>query len=259
MQALFGSKKGFSALLEPDKADLMVSKGEEGLFIPDNVNGEGPMASSEKEKKEKDEREAAREALLEDVVRFPYSATQDRYGRLGWSFYKGNQVRDRMVQEGWIKVRTIKRPDGMVKVFELTEPGKEQAERSGLKVERTWRKGGLEHGYWVNEIAHFLKKQGFAVKVEKALGMGKSVDLEARRGGRKIAIEVETGKSDAVSNIRKDLEAGYDRIMVVCLGGVLKEKIMEQVRGVERAGKERVLIVSLKEAMNPDLNKVLTA
>jgi hypothetical protein len=66
---------------------------------------------------------------------------------MGWSFYKGNKVRDRMVKDGWIRVKTIKRPDGMVKVFELMEKGKDKAERLGLKVERTWRKGGLEHGY----------------------------------------------------------------------------------------------------------------
>lgn len=147
----------------------------------------------------------------------------------------------------------------MVKVFGLTDKGMDEAGRTGLKVERTWRKGGLEHGYWVQEITSFLRRQGFAVQVEKGLGKGKSVDLEARRDGKRIALEVETGKSDAISNIRKALEAGYDRVLVVCLDGVLKEKVMEQVRGFEPAGKERLFIVGLKEMLHLDFSEGLTA
>jgi hypothetical protein len=259
MQGLFGSKKDFSHLPEPNRDDLIASKDKEGLFVPDGFSREGSMASSEKEKKENDEEEGAREALLGDIVRFPYSSTQERYGRLGWNFYKGNRIRDRMVRDGWIQVRTIKRPDGMVKVFGLTDKGMDEAGRTGLKVERTWRKGGLEHGYWVQEITSFLRRQGFAVQVEKGLGKGKSVDLEARRDGKRIALEVETGKSDAISNIRKALEAGYDRVLVVCLDGVLKEKVMEQVRGFEPAGKERLFIVGLKEMLHLDFSEGLTA
>ena len=40
-----------------------------------------------------------------------------------------------------------------------------------------------------------------------------------------IAIEIETGKSDAIRNIRKDLKAGFDRVVVACLDPKLKEKI----------------------------------
>ena len=252
-------KEAAPCSLEAKKTNLAGSKASEDLIKPGGFDSAGSRPSRSGEKKEKDKEEAAREALLEDIVRIPYSSTQERYRRLGWSFYKGNRIRDRMVKEGWIQVRAIKRPDGMVKVFELTEEGKDEVERSGFRVERTWRKGGLEHGYWVEEIAGLLRKQGFAVQAEKALGMGKSVDLEARREDRKIAVEVETGKSDAISNIRKDLEAGYDKILVVCLEGELKERILYQLEQINISGKDRVIVVNLKEALNVTTIKGLTA
>jgi len=252
-------KEGFSSVSGAKQVNMGGSKASEGSIDPGDINSAGSKPSRTTEKEEKDKERAAREALLEDIVRRPYSSTQERYRRLGWSFYKGNKVRDRMVEDGWIQVRTIKRPDGMVKVFELTEEGKDKGERLGLKVERTWRKGGLEHGYWVQEIKSLLREQGFAVQVEKGLGKGKSVDLEARREDRKIAIEVETGKSDAISNIRKDLEAGYDRVLVVCLEEGLKERTLGQMQKTDISRKERILLVNLKEALNVTAVKGLTA
>jgi len=36
----------------------------------------------------------------------------------------------------------------------------------------------------------------------------------AEKDGKRIAIEIETGKSDAVYNVRKDLEAGFGEVVV---------------------------------------------
>ena len=258
-QSSDGAKEEFNSFLEAKKVNQVGSKQKEGLINLININSGGSKPSQTGEKEEKTKEEAALEALLADIVRFPYSPAQDRYGRLGWNFYKGNKVRDRMVKDGCIQVRTIKRPDGMVKVFELTEEGKDRVERMGLKVERTWRKGGLEHGYWVNEMAGVLKMQGFAVKVEKGLGKGKSVDLEAQKNGKKMAVEVETGKSDALCNIRKDLDAGYDRILVVCLEEGLEERILNQMGQIALDGKERVFVTNIKDALGITTIKGLTA
>lgn len=252
-------KEDIPCSAEAKKTNSIAFKPSEGLTNSRLISSPGSEASQNPEKEEKDKERSAREALLEDIVRRPYSSTQDRYRRLGWSFYRGNRIRDWMVKEGWVMVRALKRPDGMVKVFELTEEGKGKAERLGHRVERTWRKGGLEHGYWVKEIKSLLREQGFAVQVEKGLGKGKSVDLEARREGKRIAVEVETGKSDAISNIRKDLEAGYDRILVVCLAEGLKKRIRHQMDEVDLGRKDLVLVADLKEALNVTYIKGLTA
>lgn len=41
------------------------------------------------------------------------------------------------------------------------------------------------------------------------------VDILAERPGERVAIEVETGKSDIGANLKKLREVGFDRIMVV--------------------------------------------
>ena len=41
------------------------------------------------------------------------------------------------------------------------------------------------------------------------------MDVLGRKGSEAIAIEVETGKSDVVSNVKKDLAAGFGRVVVV--------------------------------------------
>ena len=41
------------------------------------------------------------------------------------------------------------------------------------------------------------------------------MDLVATKGGKRIAIEIETGKSDEKENIRKCKEAGFDDFIVV--------------------------------------------
>lgn len=60
----------------------------------------------------------------------------------------------------------------------------------------------------------------------------------------------ETGKSDAISNIRKDLEAGYDMVLVVCLEDGLKGKILDQIKELGLDGKEQVTVVNLKQALD---------
>ena len=46
------------------------------------------------------------------------------------------------------------------------------------------------------------------------IGGGKAVDLVATKGKEHIAIEVETGKSDAQGNVRKCEEAGFHKVVV---------------------------------------------
>jgi hypothetical protein len=48
------------------------------------------------------------------------------------------------------------------------------------------------------------------------------------KDGKRIAIEIETGKSDSVYNIRKDLEAGFDEVISVALNNEIKEEIFAE-------------------------------
>ena len=91
------------------------------------------------------------------------------------------------------------------------------------------KKGSWEHEYWKYRIGEYYKKKGYKITYEYKISKGKSVDLVAEKDEKKIAIEIETGKSDVIYNIRKDLEAGFDEVISVALNSKIKEKIMSEL------------------------------
>ena len=56
---------------------------------------------------------------------------------------------------------------------------------------------------------------GYTVEEEVSIGDGKAVDLVATKDSKRIAIEVETGKSDVDENVRKCREAGFNIVNVL--------------------------------------------
>lgn len=55
------------------------------------------------------------------------------------------------------------------------------------------------------------------------------VDVVAKKDGEKIAIEIETGKSDFVRNIQQDLVAKYDKVLIVATDKSAFEKIEKTI------------------------------
>ena len=79
---------------------------------------------------------------------------------------------------------------------------------------RSWRHGGVEHLYWIKQVKKRLESRGYKVEEEFPIGNGETIDLAIIGKNKKIAIEIETGKSDAVRNIRKCLNAGFEVVSV---------------------------------------------
>lgn len=55
------------------------------------------------------------------------------------------------------------------------------------------------------------------------------MDLVAEKEGTRIAVEIETGKSDTIYNIRKDFEAGFDEVVVIVLNQALVNSLKESI------------------------------
>jgi len=75
------------------------------------------------------------------------------------------------------------------------------------------------------KYAQILKNKGFDITFEKSIGEGKSVDVVATKNKIRIAVEVETGRSDILSNINKCLQAEFDRIIVVAINEKIESKV----------------------------------
>jgi Type IV secretion-system coupling protein DNA-binding domain len=145
---------------------------------------------------------AREKELLHDVARQPISTITDRYARLGWNAKTGNAIKDALLDKGLATFDPVSTPTGQVKILSLTDRAREILERDGITLVRT-RHGGPEHEYWKFMIADRLRKRGFTVTEEFAVGGGKTVDLRAVRGEEHLFVEIETGRSDISANAAK--------------------------------------------------------
>ena len=75
----------------------------------------------------------------------------------------------------------------------------------------------LEHGYWVIKTASHFEKKGYEVAREHPIKGNGAIDVLAERPGRRIAVEIETGKSDIKANLAKTIGAGFDQVVLVAV------------------------------------------
>ena len=109
--------------------------------------------------------------------------------------------------------------------------------------------GSIVHEYWKRFYAQRFCEQGYQVELEVPRKSGR-VDIVAQKEDKKIAIEVETGKSDFLRNIRQDLLAKYDKILVVATGKTAFKRIEKQLIQARLLIAKRVEIV-LRDEFTP--------
>jgi DNA-binding MarR family transcriptional regulator len=221
--------KGIQTLYKKEETKSKVSMEEKGVLkaLPEEIRDIRLYSPSVKEKKKITPEEAK---LLQSIIDNPYTPIKERYRNLEMNSYKGNKIVNTLVQKGLIIRVRVKKPDSQIKLLKFTPEGEKVLRKLGYKIEKNWRKGSLEHCYWIEEIAKGLKKKGYKVEIEKPIGNGKTVDLAFEKDGERIAVEVETGKSDAIWNIQKDLKAGFDKVISVAIDRKVKEKIEKLIK-----------------------------
>ena len=69
------------------------------------------------------------------------------------------------------------------------------------------------------------------------------LDVVAKNESERIAIEIETGKSDFVRNVKQDLLAGYDKVLVVATGKKAFAKVERELAATGLLGLARVVLV----------------
>lgn len=184
--------------------------------------------------------------MLKDILKNQFSSTTERYHRLGLNAYQGNKIKAALDEKGLIEIKDVPVRTGRIKMFGLTEKAKEILSRIGINTNKTWRHGGLEHEYWKNRIARHLREFGYRVIEEYPIGGGRTIDLVAEKDKERIAIEIETGKSDAVHNMRRAMEAGFMKVICAALNHKVMEKIANQVimSDLPPEGETKVITVS---------------
>ena len=166
--------------------------------------------------------------LMDDVLARRDDGVRQRYLRLGMSAGQGQRLKERLIARGWLDTATV--PVGNSRKL-LLRPSKEAAELLGLGAGKG-RPESLVHEYWKHHYARLYSQRGYDVKLESSRHGGR-VDVLAIRGARRIGIEVETGKSNVVANVKNCLRSGFDSVVIVATD---KPALMQVQRALATVG-----------------------
>jgi hypothetical protein len=165
--------------------------------------------------------------FLIDIYKYPLAGVVKRYTRLQISKRKGNELKEKLENQQYIKTIDISTLRGRIKLFEITEKGQEIITPLGYKP-KSWRKGGVEHQYWQYKTAQFFQYKGYKVRENYRIGNGKEIDIVVEKDNEIIAIEIETGKSDILANIEKC--QGFKKVLCLVTQPELKGRLQEKVK-----------------------------
>ncbi len=174
-------------------------------------------------------------AFFEDVLTSPDDGIRRRYARLGLSTGTGNRLKDRLLSKGWLEDQVVELGRTRKVLLRLTKEGKQAL---GVDGENTGRES-LVHEYWKRFYAARFREQGYEVQIEAPRRSG-NVDVLAVKDGRSIALEIETGKSDIVRNVKRDLLSGFDKVLVVATDKKALAKVEQELGRAGLIGLERV-------------------
>ncbi len=152
--------------------------------------------------------------FIADIAARPLSTTVSRYQRLNLSRRRGNAMRRDMLAARIIDAVPIATRSGQVVLYQLTDSGRVVASSNGIEPGPQPR-ASLEHKFWAHGVARGFEQRGYDVALEQPVPGDGFVDIVATRPGERVAIEIETGKSDIKMNLRNALAAGFDRIILM--------------------------------------------
>jgi hypothetical protein len=163
--------------------------------------------------------------LMHDITAHPIDGVKQRYNRLGWSMDKGNRIKTALIHSNYLRAEHV--TTGRTRRV-LLEPT-----RTGARTFRMQPAGqghaSIVHEYWKHQIADQYRAQGYRVQLESPRQTRGYVDILASKGNERIAIEIETGKSEVASNVRANLASGFTRIVVAATNHVARRLIANRL------------------------------
>ncbi len=204
-------------------------------------------------------RHLSKDALdwLYDLCQHPFQRTtvRDRFLRL--SAARAKRARDELEEAGLVKRHVVQtgRRGGQLVLEEVTEGGYEHLAQMQVAVKRPAGKGGYVHKFWQHRVAEKLGEMHDEARVGiEDAGSGKSVDVSfyfpSPHGETSKAVAYEIlvkGEEKEVVNVRKDVESGFDEVVLCVDQWATAERLRERIRaelGAEMASKARFELLS---------------
>jgi len=161
--------------------------------------------------------------FVSDVLSHPGEGVDQRYQRLGVSGEKGHRLKQRLLRGGVVEEQVVAVGRTRRVLLRVTTQARDALGLDGAAV-----RGSLAHEYWKRWYAARLEERGFRVWVEAPRGKGR-VDVLGTRASESVAVEVETGRSDVVWNVRQDLLSGFCRVVVVATTAEARQRVEEEL------------------------------
>lgn len=177
--------------------------------------------------------------LLIDILKNPFSSLTQRYKKLNISTGSCDKHKRKLIEDGFIEQVRIVTSSGLITLFELTLKGKSVLRDLGYEVKDD--KESIEHKWWKRKISEYYKSKGYDVLVEEHFN-GKP-DIIVINKNKKTAVEIETGNSDYIKNITRDLNA-FDETICIATSKEVEEKIHKDLHENNLIG-DRVKITSV--------------
>ena len=188
--------------------------------------------------------------LIHDILSYPSDGVKMRYRRIGVSVGRGNRIKQDLLVLGWITQQVVPIDQTRRTVLKLTPEGervfevgaheppvpagvKQPADAGWVDVaavidwidgKRTVGRESLEHAYWKHRYASRLRELGYQVEVEAPRDNGYA-DIHATGPEGALILEIETGQSDYLSNLKNNLRSDADKIILVATN----EKAMQRI------------------------------
>ena len=182
-------------------------------------------------------------SFMKDISAHPLSGVSNRYKRLNLSVEKGNDLKNSLIKREILKPVSLPTKNARVLLLEPTKTGKEIIKSLNLPYLKGL-KGGVVHEYWRMKVTYYYKNKGYKVRQEVPIGQGKAIDMVVEKDGQKTAVEIETGKSDAIANMQKCIKAEpvFNQIISIALSPKTEANIKKKLKG-SRLTSEKIIVV----------------
>jgi hypothetical protein len=111
----------------------------------------------------------------------------------------------------------------------------------------------LAHEHFKRLYARWFTQRGYRVRAE-APRIGGRVDVLAAKGGKLIGVEIETGESDFVSNVKNGLLSKFDQLIVVATSEMAMRRVERELAGAGMLIPGRVCLVLRDRNLSHVLN-----
>ena len=97
----------------------------------------------------------------------------------------------------------------------------------GIAFKSAPRPESIEHAFWKYKASLYYAGLGYKATIEKAING--FTDLVLEKESDKIAVEIETGKSDWRKNIQKNIERGFQKIILIATNESIYTKLQNSL------------------------------